>query len=73
MLVALPRLKDIAAAPARTERKAAMFKLAYYSLITVALSGPVHLLAGAWATKAVFLAAVISFVTFLTAGLRKGP
>ena len=50
-----------------------MFRLAYYSLITAALFGPVHLVAGAWPTKAVFLAALISFVTFLTAGLRKGP
>jgi uncharacterized membrane protein YtjA (UPF0391 family) len=68
-----PELEDIAAAPARTESEAAMFKLAYYSLITAALSGPVHLIARAWPTKVVLVASLVFFVTFLTAGLRKGP
>ena len=50
-----------------------MLKLAYYSLISAVVSAPVQLVADGWPTRALFVGSLACFISFLAAGLSKGP
>jgi hypothetical protein len=50
-----------------------MLKLAYYSLITAMVSAPVHVVADGWPTRALLIGSLACFISFLAAGLSKGP